>query len=209
MRLTVTIDGDIIKLMAAEARAGRKAVKRGMVQAGAAVKGAWRAEIAAAGLGERLARSIRSQVYPIGDDSFNAATLIWTKAPKIIGAHDQGPLIRSARGVWLAIPLPAAGFGRYGRKLSPQQWEQMRGMKLRFVYRPGRAALLVADGRQNKKGRGVRSGSKTGLNRATVPIFVLVPQVKLQKRLDIESIANRVGASVPGMIVANWKGVGA
>jgi hypothetical protein len=41
--------------------------------------------------------------------SLNAAALVWSKAPVIVGAHDTGPLIRSKSGFWLAIPTPAAG----------------------------------------------------------------------------------------------------
>jgi hypothetical protein len=39
---------------------------------------------------------------------------------------------------------------------------------------------------------------------ATVPIFLLVPQVKLPKRLDLERDAERTHDAVPGLIVANW-----
>jgi hypothetical protein len=37
-----------------------------------------------------------------------------------------------------------------------------------------------------------------------VPIFLLVPQVKLAKRLDLARDADRAQAAVPGLIVANW-----
>jgi len=39
---------------------------------------------------------------------------------------------------------------------------------------------------------------------ATVPIFLLVPQVKLRKRLDLARDAERAVEAVPGLIVANW-----
>jgi hypothetical protein len=38
----------------------------------------------------------------------------------------------------------------------------------------------------------------------TAPIFLLVPQVKLPKRLDLARDAERVHGAVPGLIVANW-----
>jgi hypothetical protein len=38
----------------------------------------------------------------------------------------------------------------------------------------------------------------------TVPIFLLVPQVRLAKRLDLARDADRAQAAVPGLIVANW-----
>jgi hypothetical protein len=39
---------------------------------------------------------------------------------------------------------------------------------------------------------------------ATVPIFLLVPQVKLRKRLDLARDAERAVDSVPGLILASW-----
>ena len=38
----------------------------------------------------------------------------------------------------------------------------------------------------------------------TAPIFLLVPQVKLPKRLNLDRDAERALDSVPGLIVANW-----
>ena len=48
------------------------------------------------------------------------------------------------------------------------------------------------------------SRSRTGRNQVTAPIFLLVPQVKLPKRLDLARDADRALDSVPGLIVANW-----
>lgn len=48
------------------------------------------------------------------------------------------------------------------------------------------------------------SRSKTGRGLATVPIFLLVPQVKLRKRLDLDRAAKAVQDGIPGAIVANW-----
>jgi len=61
-----------------------------------------------------------------------------------------------------------------------------------------------AEGRLNTKGRAVASRSKTGRGLVTAPIFLLVPQVKLPKRLDLARDAERAQAAVPGLIVANW-----
>ncbi|HMQ94105.1 DUF6441 family protein, partial [Amaricoccus sp.] len=38
----------------------------------------------------------------------------------------------------------------------------------------------------------------------TAPIFLLVPQVKLPKRIDLARDAHRAHEAVPGLIVANW-----
>jgi hypothetical protein len=163
-----------------------------------------RLQITGAGLGQRLARTIRSEQFPKGKPSLNAASLVWSKAPTIINAHDTGPLIRSKTGFWLTIPTPAAGRGLRGGKITPGEWERRTGLRLRFVYRRGGPSLLVAEGRLNTKGRAVASRSKTGRGVATVPIFLLVPQVKLPKRLDLARDAIRAQDGLPGLIVAKW-----
>ena len=204
MKLKIAFDPDLVALMRAEIAAGEKAVSTAMREAGSGLKSDWRAQITGASLGRRLANSIRSQTFPKSSNSLNAAALVWSKAPVIIGAHDTGPLIRSRDGFWLAIPLPAAGKSTRGGRITPGEWERRRGLRLRFIYRRRGPSLLVAEGRLNTKGRAVASRSKTGRGPTTVPIFLLVPQVKLPKRLDLNRDAKRALDSVPGSIVANW-----
>ncbi|NCU21675.1 hypothetical protein EOM89_13410 [Candidatus Falkowbacteria bacterium] len=194
----------MVTAMLAEILAGEKAVTTAMRAAGSNLKSDWRAQITRARLGQRLANTIRSKTYPAAGESLEAAALVWSKAPQIIGAHDTGPLIRSKDGFWLAIPTPAAGKGTRGKALTPGEWERRRGLRLRFVYRRGGPSLLVADGRLNNRGLGVASRSKTGRGQSTVPIFLLVPQVKLAKRLSLARDAERAQAAIPGLIVANW-----
>jgi len=204
MKLRLDITPDLVAAMAAEVKAGEKAVTAAMREAGTGLKTAWRGQITGAGLGRRLANSIRSQSYPKAGESLNAAALVWSKAPVIVGAHNTGPLIRSKAGFWLAIPTPAAGTSSRGGRITPGEWERRRGLRLRFVFRRTGPSLLVAEGRLNSRGLGVASRSKTGRGRTTVPIFLLVPQVKLPKRLDLDRDAERAHDSVPGLIVANW-----
>jgi hypothetical protein len=141
---------------------------------------------------------------PSSRESLNAAALVWSKAPVIVGAHDTGPLIHSKNGFWLAFPLPAAGNSLRGGRITAGEWERPRGLRLRFVYRRTGLSLLVAEGRLNTKGQAVVSRSKTGRGKVTAPIFLLVPQVKLPKRLDLARDAARAYEAVPGLIVANW-----
>ena len=204
MKLDLSVTGDIVTAMRAEILAGEKAVTTAMRAAGTGLKSDWRAQITRARLGQRLSNTIRSKTYPAAGESLEAAALVWSKAPQIIGAHDTGPLIRSKDGFWLAIPTPAAGKGTRGKTLTPGDWERRRGLRLRFIYRRNGPSLLVADGRLNSRGLGVASRSKTGRGRSTVPIFLLVPQVKLAKRLDLARDAERAQAAVPGLIVARW-----
>ena len=205
MKLNISFSPDLVALMRTEVAAGQKAVSTTMAQAGASLKSAWRAQITGAGLGQRLANTIRSQTYPKGRNSLDAAALVWSNAPIIIGAHDTGPLIRSGSGFWLAIPLPAAGKALGGKRITPAMWEQKTGLRLRFVYRSRGPSLLVADAvRLNTRGQAAVSKSKTGKGQVTAPIFLLVRQVKLPKRLDLIRDAERAQAAIPGSIVRNW-----
>jgi hypothetical protein len=204
MKLDITISPNLAAIMAAEIKAGEKAVTAAMRAAGAQLKSDWRGQIAQAGLGRRLGNSIRNQTFPKVGESLDAAALVWSKAPVIIGAHDTGPLIRSKNGFWLAIPTEAAGKGARGGRITPGEWERRRGLRLRFVYRRRGPSLLVAEGRLNNRGLGVASRSKSGHGTATVPIFLLVRQVKLRKRLDLARDAKAAQERIPGAIVANW-----
>jgi hypothetical protein len=204
MNIGMEITGNLAAMMAAEIKAGESAVSKAVGEAGNSLKIAWRGQITGAGLGARLSRTIRSAQFPKGKNSLNAAALVWSNAPVVIGAHDTGPLIRSKSGLWLAIPTAAAGKSTRGGRITPGEWERRRGIQLRFVYRPRGPSLLVAEGRLNSRGLAVGSRSKTGRGATTVPIFLLVPQVKLRKRLDLIRDAKAAQERIPGAIVANW-----
>lgn len=206
MKLKLEISPDLAALMQAEITAGEKAVASAMREAGAGLKSAWRGQITGAGLGTRLGNSIRLAIYPRGGESLNAAALVWSNAPVIVGAHDTGPLIRSKDGFWLVIPTSAAGKSLRGGWITPGEWERRTGLRLRFIYRRRGPSLLVAEGRVNSKGRAVALRSKTGRGLTTAPIFLLVPQVRLRKRLDLARDAERAIDGMPGRIVAGWIG---
>ncbi|MCA3793298.1 MAG: hypothetical protein IOC66_13510 [Burkholderia sp.] len=213
MRINVQIEGSMAAWSLTEVRAGERAVQRGIAQSTVSLKGLLRGQITGAQLGGRLAGSIRSEVYPKGKPSMNAAGLVFSKAPKIIDAFDKGPLIRAESGLWLAIPLPNIGKGPRGRKLTPGEWEKRTGRQLRFVYRRGRTALLVDEGKKAPGNVFVRRRTRGGtrlmeprtFKNRIVPIFTLVPQVKLRKRLDIARAATQATQNLAAAIVSNWR----
>jgi len=213
MKIKAVTIGDLPKIMREEIRAGERAVTNSVHEAGLRAKEGFRDQIAQAGLGRLLGLSIREQTYPEDWPSMDAASLIWTKAPKILSAHIKGALIRSKSGFYLAIPTPEAGKNYLRHRITPQEWERERGIKLRFVSRPGKPSLLVADdARLTKAGRAMANRSKrrkdgilTGA--LTVVIFILVPQVRLKKRLDLAAIVAESGSydRVGRDILAHWE----
>lgn len=204
MKLSATVT-DIARLMQGEIEAGQKAVTSAVRDAGKDLQDDWRRQITSAGLGQRLARTIRSEVYPKGRNSLNAASMVWTRAPVIVDAHATGPLIRSKDGFWLAIPTEAAGKSRSGKRPTPGEWEARTGLRLRFIYRKNGPSLLIAEARMSKHGRAAVSRSKTGRGMASIPIFLLVPQVSLRKRLALERPARAAINALPATIVSRWE----
>ncbi|TAN61762.1 MAG: hypothetical protein EPN20_11835 [Magnetospirillum sp.] len=212
MKLAAAISGDLRKIMAEEIKDAEDAVTAGMRQAADGLKADLRRQVTEAGMGQRLANTWRAELYPKGRKSIKAAGFVFTRAPTIIRAFDQGGVIKSKHGFWLAIPTPAAGTGARGKRMTPGLWEQMHGQRLRFIYRRGAPSLLVAEdmrARTGKRGgfaKGSASALRSGRGLATVVMFILVPQVSLKKRLDVDSAAERWASALPELIVRNWRG---
>lgn len=210
-RVTAALSGDLRRFMREEHRKIERAMTGGVTAAAAGLKADLRGQVTGAGLGRRLANAWRSKVYPEAGQSARAAAQVWTKAPELIRVFDQGALIRSRSGFWLAIPTddaPKRGIG--GKRISPSNFPESRFGPLRLVYRPGRVSMLVVDGvrRNAKTGRIGRQAKNAGVLKSgrfakgvqTVPMFWLVPQVRLRKRLDTGPVARGWQSRLPSLI---------
>ena len=190
MKFAATITHSLQADMQSELRAIERVVATGTREAGRGLKAELRRQVASAGLGQRLANSWRDKHYP--NQQLDASSLVYTKGPQIIRAFDDGAVIRSKRGRFLAIPTEnAPRKGTDGKRISPSTFPEHRFGPLRFVPRPTGASLLVVDGlrasfsRQTGKLRGFRRATdrarRGGQGLTTVVMFLLVPQVKLSK----------------------------
>jgi len=211
MRLMAALVGDLKKIMSEEAKAAERSVTNGVRQATDGLKLELRAQITGAGLGQRLANTWRGKVFPEGHNSINAAGYVWSNAPNIVSVYAKGAVLRSSKGLYLAIPTPAAGKYAMYKKVTPGTWEQVHGQHLRFVYRPNGPSLLVADDMRARKGKrgGFTKASataiRTGRGLVTVPIFLLVPQVTIRKRFDIDSVSKKWIDRVPQLVIQSWQ----
>ena len=163
-------------------------------------KGIWRSRIRQAGMSDRLAKTVRGQVYPERGVSLTPAVNVFTKAPDIMRMHTEGTTIRSPGGAWLAIPTEHAPLQRGGRRITPDQYEQRFGAgSLDFVeVKPSRLGMLVNNdmrlslGRsksgRRKKSTFKRRSAKSRQPRVAVPIYWLVREVRGKKRLDLDAI---------------------
>ena len=88
MKLATAIAGSLQADMKAELRAIERAVASGTKDAGRSLKTGLRRQVTGAGLGQRLAKSWRDKHYP--NEKLDAASLVYSKAPQIIRAFDEG-----------------------------------------------------------------------------------------------------------------------
>jgi hypothetical protein len=209
MKLVATLARSLQADMQVELRNIERAVTSGTRDAGRGLKTELRRQVASAALGQRLANSWRDRHYP--NQQLDAVSLVYTKAPQITRAFDEGVVIRSRRGRFLAIPTEnAPRKGTDGRRISPSTFPEDRFGPLRFVPRPTGPSLLVVDGlrasfsRQTGQLRGFRRATdrvrRSGQGLTTVVMFLLMPQVKLRKRLDVARAAERWSAQLPALI---------
>ncbi|MEK6747500.1 MAG: DUF6441 family protein [Pseudomonadota bacterium] len=214
MQLEAAITGNLHKFMEQQKAAVEAAVTAGIAKITTSIKDDLRVQVVNAGLGQKLAKSWQAKFYPKGQKSISAAGWVFSKAPKLIRAFNEGALIKSKDGFFLAIPTEAApkrGVG--GKRINPSNFPEHSLGRLRFVYRPGKISLLVVDSLRASTGKrgGFRKASesalKSGRGLTTVVMFLLVPQVKLKKRLDYQSVVNLWGGQLPQTILKNWKEV--
>jgi Family of unknown function (DUF6441) len=209
MKLATTITRSLRADMQAELRDIERAVASATRDAGRGLRTELRQQVTSAGLGQRLANGWRDRHYP--NQKLDAASLVYTKAPQIIRPFDEGAVIRSRRGRFLAIPTEnAPGKGIDGRRISSSTFPEHRFGPLRFVPRPTGPSLLVVDrlrasfSRKTGELRGFRRATdrarRSGEGLTTVVMFLLVPQVKLRKRLDVVRAAERWPAQLSALI---------
>jgi hypothetical protein len=209
MKLAASIARSLQADMQAELRDLERAAAAGTREGGRGLKTELRRQVTSAGLGQRLGNSWRDKHYD--NRGIDAASLVYSKAPQIIRAFDEGAVIRSRRGRFLAIPTEnAPRKGADGKRISPSTFPEHRFGSLRFVPRPSGPSLLVVDGvrasvsRKTGELRGFRRASdrarQSGTGLTTVVMFLLVPQVKLRKRLNVARAAERWSAQLPALI---------
>jgi hypothetical protein len=216
------IVGDLRQVLASEVRAGERAAMSAVRAETDQVKAELRKQVTASlgGNARGVANAWRSQVFPRAGQSLRPAGFVFTKVPAIIDAFERGVSIRPKGGRrFLAIPT---GFNRQGGRrgakprVTPQQmvasgqgflrpFKSGRGfvwcLPVRQGQRTGRGRAAVATARR----KGAAAWQQSLLAQGFVPMFLLLPQVTLAKRLDVKGAAERGLRRLPGRFVAAWE----
>ena len=210
MRLAIKAVGSLQKDMDRELGKVRKSILTGVKETGLGLKQDLRRQVTHAGLGKRLAYSWRGEFYP--NKGLDAASYLYTKAPDIIRAWDKGAVIRARRSKWLAIPTDQAPKkGIDGKRLTPANFNESRYDKLRWVERKGNHPLLVVDEvklgktgkvtRRQKQAHAKSGNYKKGI--VTVVMFIMVKQVRLNKKLNVQKATKQWVDKLPELIFRN------
>ncbi len=233
MRLSAVV-GDLRKALAEEVRAGERAATRAVRDETAALQRELRSQVTASlgGKARGIANAWRARLFPSTGVSLRPAGLVWSKTPLVIDAFERGALIRpKGGGRFLAIPTgfnAARGWRGRGAKslrVTPAQmvasgqgflrpFGSGRGFVWCLPMRQGegsgrrRRTRLIAGGvaevgTANRKGR--EAWARGLLERGMVPMFLLLPQVKLAKRLEVRGASLRALRRLPGRFVAAWE----
>ncbi len=177
--------------------------------------------------GQNLEKAVRHRTYPSSRATLGPASLVyipWRLAEMFTGATT----ISAAGGKWLAIPTQEAvkrGFAaaeenrgargkfdvgsrsRMSRIDKAIRWFGEDGVRLHFVRTGPNRAIIGIDADDaatlNVKGARKRVGPK-GARRRTrlVPLFILVRQVTLRQRLDIDALAEAAMGNLHSDIAA-------
>lgn len=157
-----------------------------------------RSDVTAAGMSTRLANTWRGKTYPERESSLTPAAFVFSKAPEIIRAFDEAPIIRPLGGkrfLWIptkAVPRDARTVVRPGRKRPTQasatRVEEIFNQDL-FIQKWRRGiSLAFVNGVQGRRGGVARPATPGRLRRGRqsqrILMFVLVPFVKPVKRFD-------------------------
>jgi Family of unknown function (DUF6441) len=107
MNLVASIARSLQADTQAELRDIERAVAAGTREAGRGLRTELRRQVTSAGLGQRLANSWRDRHYP--NQQLDPASLVYTKAPQIIRAFEEGVVVRSKQSPICEDPFLSGG----------------------------------------------------------------------------------------------------
>lgn len=182
--------------MAQQERELTRAVTAGMKDGAGALKTALRDQVVAAGLGDRLAKTWRDRTYPEKKASLHPKGWVWSKAPEIISAYDEGREIVPVNGrKYLAIPTRAARAltGKKGARLTVAQVEARLKRPIVIIRSKNGNLLGLYDPRTS-------ASKRRGTKRDLILLYTFVPMVKVRKRLDVAREVERIAGKLPDLI---------
>ncbi len=198
MRFGLARIGSMRDTMAAELIVAEKATTSSVRKAGSNAQNEFRRVTRRAGLGQGVEKAWRKNDYPKGRGarSLGAASVVYSKASRIVNAfsanrivrprRQQALLIATAQGEKLGLATEAKRRAPIPQKIFDSETAEANYGPL-FVVRgqPGELPMLF----------GTVDGLKT-------PLAFIVASVRLQRVYDLDRVANKWNSRLPGYIVS-------
>lgn len=200
--------GDFKKGMAELARVPRVAATKGMRLTAKDAKYILRAQVTGAGLGVKVANTVRADAYPTGAKvSLRPAATIYFKAPQIIQGFNDGSLVRPKGGnLFLALPTKDTPYGRGGGHIKMADAVKRFGEPT--IIARGNNRLVFFTVASSKDGLGYRKATKgrakKGRAASQVLMFILIPQAQLPRKLDIRAGIEQAAGRLKTNIALSW-----
>jgi len=214
LKVKLALKGELKDTIERDISNGAKAVTLGVEETGETLKKRLAGMTSRANLGKGMAKSWKTRRYPKKGNSLGAAVVIYSDAERVIRAFDEGAVIKPKGRRLLAIPTenaPKRGVGR--KRISPATFPEARYGELRLVKPKNGPLLLVVDGvrilKSGRVGKRLKNDgrTKTGKYRkgvTTVVMFILVPQAKLKKRLNVSRPSRVAYSRLMPTILKHW-----
>lgn len=207
-KLTLALQGQLREQLLAEQARQEGAVTLAARQAGDLVKAIWRRDLRAARLSQKLANTIRADVFPKRGASLRPAVTVYTKAAKILAGMAEPMTIRGTGGNWLAIPTENAPIRLMGKRVTPEIYERRYGAgRLAFIpLVPGRSGILVDNDVRRRGGRRGGFAVRTERSRQaaeSAAMFILVREVRTKRRFSLRAYEARGTAALARFAVRN------
>lgn len=191
-QLSAALRGDLRKALKDDEQAGAGAVTSAIRRATTMLKKAVRAQITGAGLGERLGNAARGEVFPVRGVSLSAKGRVISKAiykrpgglVDLYTVFEEGATISALGGRFLAIPV---GAGK--AKLSSFASKDIEILP----FRNGKGYVVLR--------RGARAFGRGGGG----VLFLLVKQVTIKKRLDLQGALDVASEGLGELVASEWE----
>lgn len=221
MRIMATVQDDSLAAIQVQRNDLADKIRQGLDAAGAQVQATLRGQVRAAGLGPGLEKAWRTNAYPSSPATrtLHPTALVFSKATLLHQVFDQGATIHARVGRYLAIPTKEAeamgfatsgtnragrGVGSIARRASmvADAIAQLGDRNIAFLpmRRGGRMMVFVAPKAGTARVRGGAAVSHAAGQQ--VPLFLLIPSVRLLPKLDIGAVRAAAQGLLSGAVTA-------
>jgi hypothetical protein len=177
MRARISVEGDFSEAVEDETRELARDLRSGVSRAGADLLNDVRGQTSSAFKGRGVTNAWRSRTYPQNPFTLtlHPAAVVWTRAPNIVAAFEEGKPITARRGRYLCWPTGYNAIGgrrnkgaRGGLRVTPDEMKAAKGQSVIIPSSSDRTLKLWC----LRVRQASSTGGKSGRGRGRLRLFV-------------------------------------